>query len=218
MLEPWAKMTIAVAGTATIAVSQMFLLHRPAEGQIREVLASQEGVGFSYPEVGATRTQAPAGYQVHREYFALGHGQGAFERAKQALRQWRMFDLGWLELCWPDAPVVSGSTVAVLARHLGLWSLHVGFWSLHVARIVYVIDEPRKYGFAYGTLAEHAESGEEWFGVEQREDHSVWYEEMAFSREKHLLAKIGYPFTRSLQRKFRRDSGLAMQRAAASGG
>jgi uncharacterized protein (UPF0548 family) len=196
----------------------MFLLHRPGERRIREVLASQEGVGFSYPEVGPTRTQAPAGYQVHRERFALGHGQGAFERARQAVRQWRMFDLGWLELCWPDAPVVSGSTVAALARHLGLWSLHVGFWSLHVARIVYVIDEPRKYGFAYGTLAEHAESGEEWFGVEQREDHSVWYEVLAFSREKHLLAKIGYPFTRSLQRKFRRDSGLAMQRAAASGG
>jgi len=92
---------------------------------------------------------------------------------------------------------------------------HLGFWSLHVARIVYVIDEPRKYVFAYGTLAEHAESGEEWFGVEQRDDHSVWYEVLAFSREKHLLAKIGYPFTRSLQRKFRRDSGLAMQRAVA---
>ena len=61
MLEPWAKMTIAVAGTATIAVSQMFLIHRPGERRIREVLASQEGVGFSYPEVGATRTQAPAG-------------------------------------------------------------------------------------------------------------------------------------------------------------
>ena len=148
---------------------------------------------------------------MHRERFALGSGPGAFKRAKQALREWRMFEMGWLELCWPDAPIVSGSTVAVLARHLG-------FWSLHVARIVYVIDEPCKYGFAYGTLAEHAESGEEWFGVEQRENESVWYEVLAFSREKHLLAKIGYPFTRSLQRKFRRDSGLAMQRAVASGG
>jgi uncharacterized protein (UPF0548 family) len=211
MLEPWAKMTIAVAGTATIAVSQMFLIHRPGERRIREVVASQKDAVFSYPEVGATRLEAPAGYQVHRERFALGSGPGTFERAKQALREWRMFEMGWLELCWPDAPVVSGSTVAVLARHLGLWSLHV-------ARIVYVVDEPRKYGFAYGTLAEHAESGEEWFGVEQREDNSVWYEVLAFSREKHVLAKIGYPFTRSLQRKFRRDSGMAMQRAVATGG
>ncbi len=92
---------------------------------------------------------------------------------------------------------------------------HLGFWSLHVARIVYAVDEPRKYGFAYGTLAEHAESGEEWFGVEQQYDHSVWYEVLAFSREKDVLAKIGSPFTRSIQRKFLRDSGLAMQRAVA---
>jgi len=187
----------------------MFLIHRPGERRIRDVLASQEGVAFSYPEVGATRTNAPVGYQVHRERFALGIGVGVFERARLALQQWKMFEMGWLELCCPDAPVARGSTVAVLARHLG-------FWSLHVARIVYVIDEPRKYGFAYGTLAEHAESGEEWFGVEQRADNSVWYEVLAFSREKHVLARIGSPFTRSLQRKFRRDSGAAMQRAVAS--
>ena len=186
----------------------MFLIHRPEERRIREVLASQAGAGFSYPEVGATRTQAPAGYQVHRQCFALGSGPEAFERARQAVRQWKMFEMGWLELCWPRAAIIPGSTVAVLAHHLG-------FWSLHVARIVYVIDEPRKYGFAYGTLAEHAESGEEWFGVEQRDDNSVWYKVLAFSREKHALAKIGYPFTRSLQRKFRRDSGRAMQRAVA---
>jgi uncharacterized protein (UPF0548 family) len=185
----------------------MFLIHRPGERRIREVLASQEGAGFSYAEVGATRIEAPAGYQVHRERFALGSGPGVFERARQAVRQWEMFEMGWIELCWPDAPIACGSTVAVLAHHLG-------FWSLHVARIVYVTDEPRKYGFAYGTLAEHAESGEEWFGVEQREDDSVWYEVLAFSRERHVLAKIAYPFTRSLQRKFRADSGMAMQRAA----
>jgi len=185
----------------------MFLIHRPPERRIREVLASQGGAGFSYADVGATRIETPAGYQAHRERFALG-GPGVFERARQAIREWRMFDMGWLELCWPNAPIARGSTVGVLAHHLG-------FWSLHVARIVYVVDEPLKYGFAYGTLAEHAESGEEWFGVEQRSDDSVWYEVLAFSRERHVLAKIGYPFTRSLQRKFRRDSGRAMQKAVA---
>jgi uncharacterized protein (UPF0548 family) len=187
----------------------MFLMHRPSEQRIREVLASQDGAGFSYPETGAARTRAPAGYQAHHERFKLGAGSSAFERARQAVREWRMFDMGWLQLCWPDAPIAPGTMVAVLARHLG-------FWSLHVARIVYAIDEPRRFGFAYGTLLEHAESGEEWFGVERRDDDWVWYKVVAFSREKHVLAKIGYPFTRSLQRRFRRDSGLAMQRAVAA--
>jgi uncharacterized protein (UPF0548 family) len=133
----------------------MFLIHRPSERRIREVLASQYGAGFSYPEVGATRVRTqvgypmghPMGYQVHHERFKLGSGSVVFEQARQAVQGWRMFDMGWLQLCWPDAPIAPGSTVGVLARHLG-------FWSLHAARIVYVIDELRKFGFAYGTLAE----------------------------------------------------------------
>jgi uncharacterized protein (UPF0548 family) len=122
-----------------------------------------------------------------------------------------MFDIGWIELCWPDVPIRTGSTVAVLARHFG-------FWSLNVCRIVYEIDEPRRYGFAYGTLPEHAEAGEERFTVEWRDDDSVWYDILAFSREKHPLAKMAYPLSRMLQVRFRRDSGRVMQRAVAKRG
>ena len=120
-----------------------------------------------------------------------------------------MFDMEWIELCRPNAPIEPGSTVAVLARHFG-------FWSLNVCRIVYVLDEPRRYGYAYGTLPEHAETGEERFTVEWREDDSVWYDIRAFSRDKHPLAKTAYPLSRMLQARFRRDSGLAMQRAVAN--
>ena len=47
----------------------------------------------------------------------------------------------------------------LLARALGLWVLNA-------CRIVYVIEEDgplRRFAFAYGTLPEHAESGEERF-------------------------------------------------------
>ena len=202
---------MAVAGTAMIAVSQMFLVGTPSEARIREVLASQATAGFSYPGAGATRDHAPPGYRVRQQSFALGRGPGVFERAKQAIREWRMFDIGWIELCWPDVPIEPGSTVAVLARHFG-------FRSLNVCRIVYGIDEPRRYGFAYGTLPEHAEAGEERFTVEWREDDSVWYGILAFSREKHPLAKVAYPLSRMLQARFRRDSGRAMQTAVAESG
>src|SRR5258708_34297473 len=134
MLEPWAKMTIAVAGTATIAVSQMFLIHRPGERRIRQVMASEESAGFSYPQVGATRTQAPAGYQVHREGFALGVGPSAFDRARQAGRGWKMFAMGGLGLCWPEAPVGPGSTGAVLAHRLWVWSRPVAALCSALAR------------------------------------------------------------------------------------
>ena len=170
------------------------------------MLVSQRNTVFSYPEPGATRDGGLPGYRRNRECFELGRGSGAFVRAKEAIRQWRMFDVGWIELCRPDAPIQAGSTVAVIARHFG-------FWSINMARIVFVIDEPRRYGFAYGTLPEHAESGEERFTVEWRDDDSVWYELLAFSRESHLLARIAFPLSRMLQARFRRDSGRAMQKA-----
>jgi uncharacterized protein (UPF0548 family) len=47
-------------------------------------------------------------------------------------------------------------------------------------------------------------------------DDSVWYDIVAYSRPNHLLAKLGYPITRSLQKRFARDSLRAMFRCSAS--
>ena len=84
-------------------------------------------------------------------------------------------------------------------------------------RIVYAVDEKgpiKRYGFANGTLPEHAESGEERFTVEWHEkDDAVWYDILAFSRPRHFLARLGYPLARRLQERFARDSVAAMMRA-----
>lgn len=130
-----------------------------------------------------------------------------FHKAKWALRQWRMFDIAWVRLYWPETPVAARNKVAILVGMFGVWMVNL-------CRIVYVIDEPRRFGFAYGTLREHAEAGEERFLVEWRDNNSVWYEVLHFSREQHLLAKMAHPLARRLQKKFRRESGLAMQRAS----
>jgi uncharacterized protein (UPF0548 family) len=189
-----------------IAVSQMFSVLPPPEAQIRRMLESQREVGFSYPEVGATATSPPRGYNVDHERYLLGQATGAFSRGKLAIQRWEMFHNGWTYLCWPDAPIEPGTNVAMLARYLGLYSLNF-------CRVVYVIDEPRKYGFAYGTLPEHVEAGEERFLVEWLDDDSVWYDVFAFSRARHVLARIANPAIRGLQSKFRRDSGRAMKAA-----
>ena len=53
--------------------------------------------------------------------------------------------------------------------------MHVPLYPPKVpARVVYVIDEPLRKGFAYGTLPGHPETGEEAFIVEYRDDDSVW--------------------------------------------
>jgi uncharacterized protein (UPF0548 family) len=115
---------------------------------------------------------------------------------------------------WPgDTPLESAQVVAVLAKVCGLW------W-LNACRIVYVVNEQAgdvvRFGFAYGTLPRHAESGEEQFLVEwDKRDGSVWYSILAFSRPRHWLARLGYPLVRRLQRRFGRESAEAMLRVVA---
>jgi uncharacterized protein (UPF0548 family) len=121
-----------------------------------------------------------------------------------------MFDLGWVTVHPPRQPIEVGTTVAVVASHFG-------FWSMSAARIVYIVEETgsvHRYGFAYGTLTDHAERGEERFTVEWNpEDGSVWYDLYAFSRPQHPLARLGRPLARHLQKRFARDSKAAMVRA-----
>lgn len=194
----------------------MFSLSKPSGGKVRRYLAAQRALPFSYGEVGATRRGAPPkGYAVDRYRVRLGAGEGAFGRAKGALRGWRQFDLGWARVVPPGAPIEVGTTVGVLARHYG-------FWSLNAARVVYLVEgseRVERFGFAYGTLPGHGEKGEERFAVEwDRESDSVYYDVLAFSRPNHPLAWLGYPFARALQRRFARDSKRAVIEAVARKG
>lgn len=188
----------------------MFLGQRPDDTAILRFLDGQRHQSFSYPDVGATRAVLPAGYRIDRNRIKLGEGPETFAKAVDALRQWKMFETGWVSITPNDAPITKGSCVAILVRHFG-------FWSLNASRIVYVIDEHspvNRYGFAYGTLPGHVEQGEERFIVEYyAEDDSVWYDLFAFSRPRHVLARLGYPLSRWLQKRFARDSLKAMQEA-----
>ena len=91
---------------------------------------------------------------------------------------------------------------------MGVLGRHFGLWSLDACRIVYVIEEkeaslPRRYGFAFGTLPDHVERGEERFSVEwHRAEESVSYEVFAFARPAHPLVNLCPPFVRMIQRRF----------------
>ena len=187
----------------------MLFFSKPSPHTIRALLLTQKHETFSYPEIGATKQQGPKSYNLDHNRIQLGQGAEIFERAKRAVRAWKMFDISWLELFWPDAAIEEGTSVAVLVSHLG-------FWSVNVCRIVYVMDEHGPvdtFGFAYGTLPQHGEIGKERFTVEfDSLDQSVWYDIYAFSRP-HLLPLLVYPFTRSVQKRFARDSMRAMLRA-----
>jgi uncharacterized protein (UPF0548 family) len=93
-------------------------------------------------------------------------------------------------------------------------------WFLNACRVIEVIDESDKaerFGFAYGTLPDHVAMGEERFLVEwDRANDDVWYDILAFSRPRHLLARLGAPYLRRVQERFGRDSAAAMREAVTS--
>jgi uncharacterized protein (UPF0548 family) len=196
-----------VRESQTRSRTTMLRLRKPAPATIEAFLKTQATSGLSYAAVGATAGTPPAGYDLDRARVRLGDGPGVFRAAKTALGRWEHFRLGWCE-AWPaDTPIKEGEVVAVLARVMGLW------W-LNAARIVYVVDREASFGFAYGTLPGHAESGEERFMVEwDHQEGGVWYDLLAFSRPQHLLARLGYPLVRRVQERFRKDSAAAMRRA-----
>jgi uncharacterized protein (UPF0548 family) len=189
----------------------MFLLRKPSDKLIRQFISTQREQPFSYSEVGATRTTPPAGYNIDHNRIRLGDGENTFRRAVAALQKWKHFDLGWVKIVPAETSVEVGETVAVQAKSFQLWSLNA-------ARIVYVINEApgikAVFGFAYGTLADHVECGEERFTIELHQDNSVWYDLYAFSRPQHRLAKLGFPFARMLQKRFARESLAAMVAAS----
>ena len=188
----------------------MPMFRKPSRDTVRDFLTAQSDRDFTYALVGATAGEPPAGYVVDRTRVRLGEGEEAFLAARAALSRWEHFRLGWVEAVPLSDAIQSGTCVAVVARVLGLW------W-LNACRIVYVIDETGpvcRFGFAYGTLPGHAESGEERFLIEwDRATESVWYDIVAFSRPNHPLARLGYPLTRRTQKRFARDSAAAMKRS-----
>jgi uncharacterized protein (UPF0548 family) len=81
-----------------------------------------------------------------------------------------------------DGPIAVGTNVAISAP------LPVGYADV-TCRIVAVVDEPDRSGFAYGTLSVHPEQGEEAFVV-SRVGAAVRFEITAVSRHRHPLARL----------------------------
>lgn len=144
----------------------------------------------------------PAGFHSTQEEFKLGSGAERFEAATIALMTWGAQKGAHLtvvevneaasegyqglifnefgapmppttealdQLFSPDGtPYLSAGTSVVLE---GAWSP----WKIQTShRVIYVLREDRRMGFALGTLDESPVIGEELFTVEWREDDTVW--------------------------------------------
>jgi uncharacterized protein (UPF0548 family) len=189
----------------------MFLMHRPSAATIDRFLDQSRESPLSYAPIGIVK-EPPIGRRLDEQVIPIGHGAADLARARNALMAWKQFKIGWVEV-FPEQPSIEiGTVVAVLIRHLG-------FWSLNGARVLYHVGDAHGggFGFGYGTLTNHAESGEEIFEVFlDARSGDVMYRIRAVSWPQSVLALVGQPMVRILQERFRRDSAAAMKRAAAS--
>ena len=180
----------------------LFQLNFPTQHHLDALIIQQKDKPFSYPKsdnLSLREMKQLRGFNYDSNRILLGEGDAVFKAASQAIRQWTMFPGGWARIYSDTTPIEVGRVVAMCARVMGLW------W-LNCSRIVYTVNEPNRFGFAYGTLYHHAESGEELFQVKMYENGQVYYEIQAFSRPRHWMARLGFPLARYYQRQFVKDS------------
>ncbi len=181
----------------------LFQFTYPTNAQLDALILEQKDKPFSYPQAhdaAATMAQkTPKGYRYDNHRLLLGQGETVFQAACEAIRAWQMFPYGWVNLYKRTTPLEVGQVVVMCARIWGLW------W-LNCSRIVFTVDEKHRFGFAYGTLKHHAESGEELFQVRMNTEGDVFYEIQAFSRPRYWMARLASPVARYFQRKFVKHS------------
>ncbi|GAB2637072.1 DUF1990 family protein [Nocardia goodfellowii] len=149
---------------------------------------------FTYAEVGATLTTMPEGYHQFRLRRRIGRGRELFERAGAAILAYRM-QKGIRIFREASTPTAEPGTV--LTVRLGVGPVGI----VAPCRVVQVLAEENRRGFAYGTLPGHPQSGEELFAVEyDPADESVYGLVVAFSRPGTWYTRLGGPVVRVVQR------------------
>lgn len=155
-------------------------------------LSTLSTAALTYPDVGATLADLPRGYRTLTRRRVIGRGRERFEEAARTILDWDLHRRAGLGVHASSPSVVEGA-VAVLRVGWGPFGMDAP------VRVVHVIDEPSRQGFAYGTLPGHPESGEESFVVEMDESGDVVVAITAFSRHATLPARLGGPVTTFVQ-------------------
>lgn len=153
-------------------------------------LSDLAALPLTYTEVGATAGALPAGYHHVQKSAVIGHGRPRFQEAAEAGMRWGMLRGAGLRVEATTEVAAVGSEVIVRMGPVRA-----------PCRVVYVVDEADRRGFAYGTLPGHAESGEEAFVVRyDPATDEVYADVTAFSRHATWWSRLGSPVTSVVQR------------------
>ncbi|HVT76088.1 MAG TPA: DUF1990 domain-containing protein [Acidimicrobiales bacterium] len=162
----------------------MFRLGAPSDADLSELLDAARASAPSY-------TGDRSGLR-HDEY--RGNVGRDWERARDGLRAWAAHAGAGLRIDPAAAPLEVGQTVIASGAVAG--PLHV----IIPCRISHVVDEADRFGFTYVTLPGHPECGEETFML-SRDGEEVAFTMSSYSHPAELLARLGGPVSRLVQRR-----------------
>ncbi|BBY91352.1 hypothetical protein MGALJ_10210 [Mycobacterium gallinarum] len=152
-------------------------------------LSDLPALPLTYSEVGATAGPLPAGYHHVQKTAVIGRGRQRFDDAAARGMRWGMLRGAGVKVQATTDVAAVGSEVIV-----GLGPVQAP------CRVVYVVDEPDRRGFAYGTLPGHPESGEELFLVRyDAATETVFAVVTAFSRHATWWSRLASPVTSLVQ-------------------
>ncbi|QEO13156.1 DUF1990 family protein [Agromyces intestinalis] len=183
----------------------------------------------------------PKGFRPSEDAVRIGSGAERFERAAEDLMTWGVQRGAGLEVVDvsagtgiqytgvvydPEGAPVSGEAPRTEQRYsadgtpwitAGVAATLVRRGRFRAARtpvlVVYVIDEPDRVGFAYGTTGRSAESGEESFILERREDDGVWLTIRSILQGSGGAGAVAAPVVRRRRRELTRRELRALHPA-----
>ena len=168
----------------------------------------------TYAPVGATKAadllrSPPEGFRAREGVARIGQGAERWEWAALQVVTWGVKRRSGFRVRVTGRQVVPGSDT--VSGSDGVEVVHPGDTAVisigplrEPVLVVYLVDEPRRRGFGYGTLPGHPVSGEESFIVELRDDDSVWLTMRSFSRPGSRGWAVVWPLVRVAQAVFTR--------------
>lgn len=160
---------------------------------------------LTYANVGATeiadRHWSPprSGFRAFERSVPVGVGMAAWEEASTAVMAWGVKTRSGFEV----VPVSGTGPVARLDADFTLVA-HLGPLRIHEpVKVVAVVHEPDRRGFAYGTGVGHPVSGEEAFVVWRDERDQVWLTLRSLTGPSAGIWRLLFPVLLVAQRFYR---------------
>ena len=147
----------------------------------------------------------PRGWVINRSRRHVGRGREAYRRASRALHELECLELPWLTAHVRDPVMV------ICSRQFGC------LWLMNANRVLCRERCADCCSITFRTTTRHVLAGEERLSVTcDDETKDVHFEILSFSRPRHVLSWLTYPYVLHQQRRFARDASAKMVARALS--